>query len=30
LPDEYGKLRQTFDTSGNNRIKDIIAKYDKN
>jgi hypothetical protein len=29
LPDEYKKLRQTFDTSGNNRIKDIISRYEK-
>lgn len=28
LPEEFSSLRQTFDTRGNNRIRDLIAKYD--
>lgn len=28
LPEEYSSLRQTFDTRGNNKIKELIAKYD--
>jgi hypothetical protein len=28
LPDEYSSLRQTFDTRANNRVRDIIIKYD--
>jgi hypothetical protein len=29
LPDEYKRLRQTFDTSDNSRVRDIIARYEK-
>jgi hypothetical protein len=28
LPEEYSSLRQTFDSRGNNKIKELIAKYD--
>lgn len=28
LPSEYSSLRQTFDSRGNNRIRDLIAKLD--